>query len=170
MKPVLYIFSGLPGTGKTTIAKEIANYFNAAYFRLDTIEHGLRELCSIDVTSEGYRLTYRLVADNLKVGNDVIVDCCNPWNLTRTEWEKVAIDNNGSYVNIEIICSDINEHKKRIETRENDIAGFKLPTWDDTQKRDYHAWEEARVIIDTGKSDIAGCVAELLNKLENYKR
>ena len=104
MKPVLLIFSGLPGAGKTTIAQGVAHYLNAPYFRLDTIEHGLREICGISVQGEGYRLTYRIVADNLNIGNDVVVDCCNPWELTRKEWENVAIANHGGYVNIEIVC------------------------------------------------------------------
>ncbi|HNT78347.1 MAG TPA: GNAT family N-acetyltransferase [Anaerolineae bacterium] len=82
MHPTLYIFSGLPGTGKTTLAKAVAGHFKAAYFRLDTLEHGLQEVCGLQVQGEGYRLTQRLVADNLGVGNAVVVDCCNPWELT----------------------------------------------------------------------------------------
>jgi predicted kinase len=165
MKPTLYIFSGLPGTGKTTIAKAIAQHMRASYFRLDTIEHGLRELCSINVQGEGYRLTYRIVADNLQIGNDVVVDCCNPWTLTRDEWESVATENGCDFVNIEIACPDKREHQARVKQRENDIDGFTLPTWEEVQSRDYQPWDRERILIDTSGREIADCIAELLEKL-----
>lgn len=93
MKPILYIFSGVPGSGKTTIAKEIVKKIGAAYCRPDTIEQGLRDICSYTLSGgEGYRLTHRIVEDNLRLGVSVIVDCCNPWELTRTEWQDVAIN------------------------------------------------------------------------------
>jgi predicted kinase len=121
MKPKLYIFSGLPATGKSTLAKLLANNISGAYIRIDTIEQGLRNFCYFNVQGEGYWLAYRIVADNLKLGINVISDSCNPWILTRKEWENVALENNADYINIEVICSDLEEHKRRVENRINEI-------------------------------------------------
>ena len=52
-RPTLYIFSGLPGTGKSTLAKRVAQHFDALYLRIDTIEQALRELYNVDVEGEG---------------------------------------------------------------------------------------------------------------------
>jgi predicted kinase len=41
--PTLYIFSGLPGSGKSSLAKLLACERHAVYLRIDTIEQGLRE-------------------------------------------------------------------------------------------------------------------------------
>ena len=41
---MLIIFGGLPGTGKTTLSKEIAKHFKAAYLRVDTIEQTLKNM------------------------------------------------------------------------------------------------------------------------------
>jgi predicted kinase len=167
MKPRLFIFSGLPGAGKTTLAKAIAAHYQAAYFRLDTIEHGLKEVCSLNVQGEGYRLTYRIVADNLVIGNNVVVDCCNPWELTRNEWEQVAVANQCKYLNIEILCANKAEHKSRVQHRDNDIAGFTLPTWEEVEKRDYQAWNKERMTIETSGKEIEECVRELIEKIES---
>lgn len=169
MKPILYIFSGLPGAGKTTIASEFARRLKLPYFRLDTIEHGLKEVCCISVQGEGYRLTWRIAADNLKIGNDVVIDCVNPWEMTRKEWEKVALDSQAGYLNIEIACSDKAEHKQRVESRESDIDGFKLPAWDEVEARDYQEWKKERIRIDTSHKEIAECVDELIDRVESEK-
>ncbi|HEB93547.1 MAG TPA: AAA family ATPase [Gammaproteobacteria bacterium] len=79
----LYIFSGLPGTGKTALAKSLSNCLKAVYLRIDTVEQGLRDICKYQVEGEGYRLSYRVAADNLDLGNRVVSDSCNPINLTR---------------------------------------------------------------------------------------
>ena len=85
MKHVLFIFSGLPASGKSTLAKLLAKKYNAVYLRIDTIEQGLRDLCYFDVQGEGYRLSYRIAADNLKLKHNVVTDSCNPVNFTRKE-------------------------------------------------------------------------------------
>jgi len=40
--PVLIVFGGLPGTGKTAIARELSRRLGASYVRIDTIEQSLR--------------------------------------------------------------------------------------------------------------------------------
>ncbi len=93
-KPILFILSGLPASGKSTLSKFIAKEYKAIYLRIDTIEQGLKDLCNIDVEGEGYRLAYKIAMDNLKLNLNVVADSCNPINLTRKEWEQVATSNN----------------------------------------------------------------------------
>jgi predicted kinase len=168
MKPVLYIISGLPGSGKSTLAKYLVAITKATYLRIDTIEQGIADLCSFNVQGEGYRLSYRIAEDNLKLGNSVIADSCNPWKLTRDEWESVATNNKSEYVNIEVKCSDRNEHRKRAETRLSEIEGLRLPGWDEIEKREYHLWDRDHVEIDTAGKSIKESEKELLNKLTKY--
>jgi predicted kinase len=162
----LYIFSGLPGAGKTTLAKCLANHVKASFLRIDTVEVGISDLCDFKVEGEGYRLSYRIAADNLRIGNSVVADSCNPIELTRREWQDVAISNNSSYTNIEVICSDKGEHKKRIEERECDIPGSILPSWQQVVEHEYESWVEDRVIIDTASKSINECLNDLLFKLK----
>jgi predicted kinase len=163
--PTLYIFSGLPGAGKTTLSRQLATRLAAAYLRIDTIEQALRDLCGIDVQGEGYRLAYRIAADNLRLGISVVADSCNPINLTRDEWEVVARHSQTRHVNIEVICADRKEHHERIESRKPTVAAPALPGWDEVEAREYHGWTKERIVIDTSGKTVSECFDELLSKL-----
>lgn len=163
--PKLYIFSGLPGSGKSSLAKLVARERHATYLRIDTIEQGLRDLCSFDVEGEGYRLAYRIASDNLRLGLSVVADSCNPIELTRREWEQVACEAQADYRNIEVICSNPTEHRHRVETRISDVQGLRLPTWDDVENREYHTWTDNRIVVDTSGKTENECAYYLLSKL-----
>ena len=165
--PILYIFAGLPGSGKSTLSQQIARRVNAVYLRIDTIEQALRDLCAFDVEGEGYRLAYRIAADNLRLGIDVVADSCNPIELTRREWEQVALTAHARYVNIEVVCSDADEHRRRVETRASAVPGPRQPTWHDVEGREYHAWSVDRIVVDTANKSEGASVAELLQQLGN---
>ncbi len=164
-KPALYIFSGLPGSGKSTLAQELSKITGFVYLRVDTVEQGLRDLCNVKVEGEGYRLLYRVAQDNLKLGLSVIADSCNPINLTRSEWNEVAVKSKTDFENIEIICSDLSEHKQRVENRLLRGQGLKLPTWEEVENREYHSWNSDRIVIDTAGKSIDESVHALLDFL-----
>jgi hypothetical protein len=85
--------------------------------------------------------------------------------VTRREWEQVALDAGARYVNIEVICSDAQEHRKRVEARASTVPGLRLPTWQDVECREYHDWTVERIIVDTSGKPEAHCIEELLSKL-----
>jgi len=166
--PTLYIFSGLPGTGKTTLSQRLARQVAAVYLRVDTIEQALRDLCAIAVQGEGYRLSYRIASDNLRLGISVVADSCNPIELTRDEWERVALEAQARYINIDVVCSDELEHRRRVARRVSTVKGLKLLTWKEVKSREYHAWTRNRIIINTAGRLETECFDELLSKLVSY--
>jgi predicted kinase len=163
--PTLYIFAGLPGSGKTTVSQALARCLGALHLRIDTIEQALRDLCSVEVQSEGYRLAYRLALDNLRLGTSVVADSCNPIGLTRREWEEVAATAGVPHVNIEVVCSDAREHRERVESRRSTGPDLELPTWEEVTNREYDPWTADRVIVDTSNRSEEECLAELLAKI-----
>jgi len=147
------------------LAQLLARRIGAAHLRIDTIEQALRELCSLDVQGEGYRLAYRIASDILSTGVSVVADSCNPIDLTRREWEQVAQHANARYENIEVVCSDPRKHRERVETRASTIPGLRLPTWHEVETREYHDWTVERLVLDTSRRSEGECIDELLSKL-----
>src|SRR5688572_31093835 len=119
---MLVVFGGLPGTGKTTLARQVADRLAATYLRIDTIEQALRSSLALadDVGPAGYEIAYAVSEANLALGRTVVADCVNPLPVTRAAWRNVAARAASPIVEIEVICSDEAEHRRRVESREID--------------------------------------------------
>ena len=69
------------------------------------------------------------------------------------------------YTNLEVICSDIEEHRNRVENRVTDVDGLILPSWQEVVDREYDQWETERVQVDTASKKPEESVIDLLGKL-----
>jgi predicted kinase len=169
---MLIVFAGLPGVGKTTLAKVVAREWDAVYLRVDTIEQALRfsETLHGEVGSAGYLVAYRLAAENLRLGRTVVADSVNPLNLTRDAWLSVATEASKNAIEIEVICSDPSEHRRRVETRKADIDGIPCPTWQAVLERTYEDWTRPHLVLDTAKKSIEKATEELLNRLKKDRK
>lgn len=167
MAPILVVLGGLPAVGKTTIALELSRQLGTFYVRIDSIEQAIRASGAIPgpLEDEGYRVGYAVAADNLRLGLNVIADCVNPLTITRDAWAAVATQVGAIIVNVEIVCSNVQEHRRRVETRVADIPGLNLPTWNDVATRDYQSWISKRIVIDTAGRSVKDTVEEVRSKL-----
>lgn len=117
------------------------------------IEQALRNAGS-KVEGEGYSVAYAVAEDNLRLGRIVVADCINPWPLTRDEWRSAADRAGVRTVDVEVVCSDVDEHRRRVESRSTDLPGHRLPTWTEVVERDYRPWSCKRLVIDTALLDL----------------
>jgi len=166
---MLIIFAGLPGTGKTTLATELALSMGATYVRIDTIEQAMvRSSLRINSAEDaGYLVGYSVAEDNLKIGRTVIADSVNPIDITRSAWLKVAKNAERPSVEVEVICSDLDKHRHRVETRVSDIDGLVVPTWQEVLYREYRAWTRDRIVIDTADKSLHQSLDELMSHILN---
>ena len=160
----LYIFSGLPASGKTTIARELAKKIGAVLVRIDSIENSLKEsvLKIHPAEDAGYKIAYSVALDNLKNGLCVVADSVNPIHITREAWREVALSVGANYVEIEIICSDKEIHKSRLQKRAPDLPNQILPNWEDVIMRDYDKWVTPHITIDTAKNSISESISIII--------
>jgi predicted kinase len=165
--PMLIIFGGLPATGKTTIAKDLARQLGATYLRIDTIEQAIRDSTTVrqPINEEGYCVAYAVAEDNLRLGRTVISDSVNPTRMSRNAWVAVAHRAHAAAVEVEVICTHPQLHRQRVETRSSDVSGLRLPTWENIIAREYEPWERKRILIDTTRRSVAESVQELRDAL-----
>lgn len=151
MAGLLIVLSGLPGTGKSSAARRVAERLGASWLRIDAIEQALRRSLSLgeDVGEAGYAVAYALAGIGLDLGQPVVGDCVNPLAITRAAWRDVARRAAAPILEVELVCTDAAEHRRRVEQRTGDIEGLVLPSWSAVLARRYEPWEAPHLIIDT---------------------
>jgi predicted kinase len=164
---MLIVFGGLAGTGKSTIGRLLAERLKAVYLRIDTIEQALRACGTLPggVLTEGYAVAYRVAEDNLRAGNSVVADSVNPLAVTRDAWIAVAERAGAAVLEVEIVCSDAVEHRRRVETRVTDVPGLMVPTWEAVQGREYETWERPHLVVDTARVSAVEAVGTVVRAL-----
>lgn len=160
------IFGGLPGVGKSTIARSFAARMKAVYLRVDSMEQAVRSAGVLapgsDVGPAGYMALYRVAADNLQLGNVVVADTVNPIEITRAAFRAVAAEADTGFVEIEVVCSDPQTHRHRAETRPPTVEGLIPPTWAEIGSRHYEPWLNPHLRIDTAVSTVEESVARIM--------
>jgi predicted kinase len=162
---MLIAFAGRSGTGKSTLARALARELGAVYLRIDTIEEAIIASTGRDVGAAGYRVGYAVAEDNLRLGRIVVADCVNPLGITRDAWRAAAERTGLPCVEVEVVCSDAAEHRRRVETRDADDSGIRRLTWPEVSARDIEPWTREHVVIDTARRTTEECLRDLVNAL-----
>jgi predicted kinase len=163
-RPFLIVFSGLPGTGKTTVSKQLAARLCAVYLRIDTIEQAMKAAGAERIGPAGYTVANALAEANLLLGRSVVADCVNPVRNSRLGWSNVAAKASAKLVDIHLICSDAVQHRRRVEGRPADIPGHILPTWEAVTQLEFEARDDDHLLLDTATMS----PAELVDRCDAY--
>ncbi|MDH6222480.1 AAA family ATPase [Streptomyces pseudovenezuelae] len=166
---MLIVIGGLPGTGKTTLARLLAACIDAVHLRVDTIEQAIVRsgLAQHPVGPAGYVIGYALAEEHLRQGLTVIAESVNPLAVTRNSWQGVGTRAAARVVEVEVICSDPDEHQDRVTTRSIDIPDLPLPNWQQVLNRDYEPWDREHIVIDTAGQGPQESLALLLHHLDH---
>jgi predicted kinase len=161
---MLIAFCGLPGTGKTTLARSLAHRLQATYLRIDTIEEALLadDGGSLVARGAGYCVAYAIAEENLKLGRTVIADSVNPIRITRAAWRDVAKRAGVTLRDVVVTCSDSRQHQSRVEARPPGTRGSR---WEEITSREFDAASDRAVVIDTANRTVEQCLVILETSL-----
>ena len=152
----LIVFSGLPGTGKSTLAETVAKDLGIPVFAKDWLEATLVR-SGLRASSEdkplgfaGYELLTILAERQLMLRQSAILDSVAASQIIRRSWRQLAERYGADYRVVECICSDESLHRARLKGRQRNIPGWHELEWSEVERvRQYYSpWEGERLILD----------------------
>jgi predicted kinase len=150
---MLIVMAGLPGTGKSELARQISRRLRIPVFSVDPIESavlraGIKQ--SFETGLAAYLVAEALADRQLVLGLDAIVDAVNAEEPAKTMWRHLGTKHGLPLRVIECHCSDEAIHRERLTRRVRGLANFPEPTWESVQRRRlaYTAWSEPVLSID----------------------
>lgn len=146
--------AGLPGSGKSAVAGEVARALGCALLSVDPIEAAMwRSGIERDQPTglAAYVVAEDLAREQLQIGNDVIVDAVNDVEAARGQWRSLAAELDQLLAFVEVFCSDEQEHRRRLSGRHRGIVGFPEPTWESIagRREGFRGWDDERLRVDS---------------------
>jgi predicted kinase len=165
----LILVSGLPGSGKSTVADGLSRSLSLPVFSIDPIEAAMwrNGLAKSQTGIAAYEVAVALAGEQLRLGHSVIVDAVNPIEAPRQGWRTLAAKHRADLKIIECVCADEAIHRQRIEARKRNIDGMPETPWSRVQERraEYEPWIDQRLTLDTSTGTPERLLAEALDYL-----
>lgn len=130
--PALVAMAGLPGTGKSTIAEVLGARLGAVIVSVDPIESAILS-AGIEADQPtglaAYLVAETMAEQALASGRTVIVDAVNAVEPARLQWRDLAARAGVRLRVVEVVCSDPDVHRKRLEKRVRNLPHFEEVSW-----------------------------------------
>lgn len=121
-KPILLLIMGVPGAGKSTLAKQLAHAFPFYYAAADNVRVALcphPDHCSVE-THETYTTLYAVAEKLLKQGNSIIIDATLPKREYRKELQQRFADL--AMIILVFLNTPKETIQKRLQRRKEDLS------------------------------------------------
>lgn len=147
------IFSGIPGTGKSTLAEHATRQLDAVLFSKDVIEAALWRSGVGAAQKSGwaaYEVMTALAAQQLRRGGSVVLDSVAGTQSIRATWLELAADLGVVVRAVECVLADQTTHRARVQGRQRGIPGWPELSWDDVERvrAGFEPWQQQRLVLD----------------------
>lgn len=146
--------AGLPGVGKSTLARGLAQRFPAVLVNVDDVESALLRAefeRSFATGLASYLVAEQVARANLALGQHVIVDAANYVTWARAMWTSLAGEYRVPLLFVEVVNTDLALHAQRLSGRPM-VPGLPRLTFDDVVVRyaETEPWgREPRWLVNT---------------------
>ncbi|MFT3854842.1 MAG: AAA family ATPase [Ilumatobacteraceae bacterium] len=149
----LVVLSGLPGTGKSTVAGQVVDVTGADLLAKDVIEAALwRRGVGRDQDSSwvAHEVMTSLASEALRRGRTVVLDTVAGTERVRRDWRVAAAAVGAAFVVVVCSCRDVELHRRRLLGRRRGIDGWPELTWADAEatRGRWEAWNDPHLEID----------------------
>jgi predicted kinase len=167
---VLIVISGLPGTGKSAVAAELAARLGAVHLSIDPVEDALLGAGlprSWETGVAAYEAARVMAEQNLALGASVVVDAVNDSEPARETWRMAAARTRAELAFVLLALDDEPEHRRRLESRRRDLAHVPEPTWDEVTARAaaYAPWPDGTCLRVDARRPVDAVALELVHRL-----
>ena len=170
---VLIVLSGLPGTGKSALAEEIAGELGAVVLSVDPIEAAMLRSGierSFATGLAAYAVASTVAESALGRRQTVVIDAVNGVAEAKAWWPELAARAGVALAVVECVCSDQELHRSRIAGRRRGLDPLPEPTWDYVRSVEdaWVPWELDRLVVDSARP-LAGNVAAAIAWIEECR-
>jgi predicted kinase len=150
----LIVFSGLPGTGKSTLAEVAGRQLRVPVFAVDWLLGSLTPFGGYhldELLKAGAELLTTLALRQLELGQSAILDFPAEDLTTRTRWRTLAHAAGAQFRVVVCTCSDRELHRARLEGRKRGIPGWhEGGNWANVERRmtEFPPWTGEVLTID----------------------
>ncbi|HSO10928.1 MAG TPA: AAA family ATPase [Anaerolineales bacterium] len=142
------IFSGLPGTGKSTLANRLARELRWPLLCIDDVIGEVPENAGVEFWDSRVAILLDLIETQLELGLDVIADSVF-MNMDRHHAQELARKYQTRFLPIHVYISDENLWKERVITRFNELNKRDVATWEriQHQREHFRTWEPGTALF-----------------------
>lgn len=151
-RPTLTVFAGMPGSGKTTLARKASRHLGLPIFSKDRIQRVLRDHHLADEHSgDGYYIILDMADEQLSLGVSVILDATFPLDHFRLVASEIAARHKANFCAIYCYCSDDAVWEARMERRVQYVPGWKPVGWEVVlrMRQYYQPWNANAQMMDS---------------------
>ncbi len=165
----LVIFSGLPGTGKSTLAERSAHELRLPLLCIDDVVDKVPENADFSFWDSKISVLLNLVETQLKLDLDVIVDSVF-MNMDRHHAQALARKYQARFMPIHVFMSDEKLWKERVTSRYNELDIPDAATWEriQQQRRHFRKWEPGTALFIDSVEPVERNLVKVLDFLSNW--
>lgn len=144
----LVIFSGLPGTGKSTLADRLARQLRWPLLRIDDVIGEVPENAGIAFWDSRVAILLDLIETQLELGLSIIADSVF-MNMDRYHAQELARKYQALFLPVYMFVSDDKIWEARVSTRHREMKNKHVASWGQVQhqRERFRAWEPGTALF-----------------------